>query len=67
MSLRELPNFLMHGDAELDRLMLAMRDGEARMRTMMGMPTVEPAPAEGTAARDWLRHVEAGRIGRNSA
>ena len=64
MSLRELPNFLMHGDAELERLMLAMRDGEARMRGMIGMGRADPLrPQLSPAARDWLRHVEAGRIG----
>jgi hypothetical protein len=29
---------------------------------MMGMPSHEVAHAEGMAAQDWLRHVEAGRI-----
>ena len=64
MSMRELPDFLTRGDAELERLMLGMRDGEARMRAMMGMGRAEPLrPMLSEEARVWLRHVEAGRIG----
>ena len=63
MSLRELPNFLMHGDPQLNPLMRPYAPGTDRMRAMMGMPAHELAPAEGTAAREWLRHVAAGRIG----
>ena len=63
MSLRILAEFLTRGDAELERLMLALRDGDARMRAMMGMPKREARPSEESAAGEWLRHVEAGRIG----
>jgi hypothetical protein len=61
--MRKLPQFLMQGDPVLERLMPGMRDANARMRAMMGMPRREVAPEEGSAAGEWLRHVEAGRIG----
>ena len=67
MSLRPLPDFLRRGDAELQSLMPGPRDDCARMRNMMGMGRLELRPVEGSAAADWLRHVEAGRIGCNSA
>ena len=64
MSMRELPDFLTRGDAELVPLMLGMRDGNARMRAMMGMGRADPLGSMLTEeARAWLRHVEAGRIG----
>ena len=74
MSLRTLPDFLLRGDAELERLMLGMRDANARMRAMMGMGRADPLGAmltrrsrpEVNEARAWLRHVEAGRIGGSS-
>ena len=65
---RILPNFLMEGDRERGT---PIANPHSRMRAMMGMPPRAPAPPlvqslsqdEGTAAREWLRHVEAGRIG----
>jgi hypothetical protein len=59
---RHLPNFLTHGDAQLNPLMRPYAPGTNHMRAMMGMPSHEVAHAEGMAAQDWLRHVEAGRI-----
>ena len=64
MSMRILPDFLTRGDAELERLMLGMRDAHARMRAMMGMGRPDPLEAMLTEeARAWLRHAEAGRMG----
>lgn len=64
MSLRILAEFLTRGDAELERLMLGMRDGNARMRAMMGMGRPDPLrPMLSEEARARLRHVVAGRIG----
>jgi hypothetical protein len=63
LGLRHLPNFLTHGDAQLTPLMRPHAPGTNHMRAMMGMSAIERAPAEGTPERDWLRHVQAGRIG----
>jgi hypothetical protein len=66
MSMRILPEFLMQGDPVLERLMLGMRQGDARMRAMMGMGRADPlGPMLSEEARAWLRHAEAGRIGGN--
>jgi hypothetical protein len=61
--LRHLPNYLTHGDAQLTPMMRPHAPGTNHMRAMMGMSAIERAPAEGTPERDWLRHVQAGRIG----
>ena len=71
MTQRILPNFLIEGDRQLTPLILSSSracrgtKGDTRMRAMMGLPPREVLPAEGTPARKWLRHVEAGRIGGN--
>ena len=57
---RELPDFLTQGDRALG---LPQASPQARIRAGLGLPAREVLPAEGTAAREWLRHVEAGRIG----
>jgi hypothetical protein len=63
MSTRELPDFLLRGDAGPESVIPSAPGADARMRAKMGLPRREARPAEGTAAAEWLRHVEAGRIG----
>ena len=74
MSLRVLTHFLTHGDAELG---LPRPSPAVQMRGKMGLPPDRSAGdgvavlrgADGggasasAAARDWLAHVEAGRMG----
>ncbi len=60
MSERTLSDFLMHGDHQLAA---PAPNPAGRLRAKMGLPPREMVPAEGTPAREWLRHVEAGRIG----
>ena len=68
MTQRLPPGFLTRGYGE-PAASSASRHG--RMRAATGLPAREVLPPfilslskdEGTAAREWLRHVEAGRIG----
>ena len=68
MTHRILPDFLTQGDRTLGAPRLTPL---TCMRAAMGMPPRETVPPlilssskdEGTPAREWLRHVEAGRIG----
>jgi hypothetical protein len=59
MSLRPLPGFLLHGDPYLG----FPPPEPAIGHSPPGLTTHDPASADEIAAREWLAHVHAGRIG----
>lgn len=74
MTIRILPDFLKHGDAELG---FPRKSPYTRNRSFIGTAASDvPVPAERDghdpsslaeqAMRDWLGHVSAGRVGPNS-